>query len=197
MATHEHIVQHEKQRTKDDDNNVQTDSDADVGDAVESYNYSVPLKTTMEQHAGDFDQSLFSELLTRKDLSHLLYSDIQNLLTALEKEFPEVIKVRSIGSSWQDRQIKVIELDARSVMEQKGIEPNVFEHDTKAKNGSLAQKKKIEEFSQEELLEHNEDMHREEDNEQKQKNREYDSIPDNTKVDVISETLGIDLVQIH
>ena len=60
---------------------------------------------------------MFDELLTRRDIAHLLLSDIQSMTAQLEKEFPEVIKTFSIGKTWQERELLMISLDARDLME--------------------------------------------------------------------------------
>jgi len=67
----------------------------------------------MTQYKGDFGQELFSELLTRRDLSHLLYSDIEAAMNVLVKDFPDILSIQSIGKTWQEREIKVMKLDAR------------------------------------------------------------------------------------
>jgi hypothetical protein len=41
------------------------------------------IKKQMLGHKGDFDTDLFSNLLTRKDISHLFLSDIQVLTQKL------------------------------------------------------------------------------------------------------------------
>jgi alkylhydroperoxidase/carboxymuconolactone decarboxylase family protein YurZ len=61
---------------------------------------------------------LFSELLTRKDLSHLLLSDIESMMDKMAEEFPDMIKVSSIGKTWEGRDIRVLELDARNKLNQ-------------------------------------------------------------------------------
>lgn len=60
-------------------------------------------------------------MLTRKEISHLFLSDIYTMVDQLQREFPEIINVRSIGKSWQNRDIMLIELDARDVMEKNGL----------------------------------------------------------------------------
>ena len=40
-------------------------------------------------------------------------SDIDKLMRDLEKEFPEMIKIRSIGRSYENRSIDLLEVDAR------------------------------------------------------------------------------------
>ena len=61
---------------------------------------------------------MFSELLTRKDLSHLLLSDIESMMDKMAEEFPDMIKVSSIGKTWEGRDIRVLELDARNKLNQ-------------------------------------------------------------------------------
>ena len=59
------------------------------------------------------------ELLTRQGFNNserigvLMKSDIDKLMRDLEKEFPEMIKIRSIGRSYENRSIDLLEVDAR------------------------------------------------------------------------------------
>jgi hypothetical protein len=101
----------------------------------------------------------------------------------LAREFPELISVRAIGSSWQGRDINVITLDARSHMDGAAPEapkkpeekkpqvnppnPGNGTHTTisfkNQKPESIVQlspikAKKVTEMSEEELLEKNEDI---------------------------------------
>jgi hypothetical protein len=63
--------------------------------------------------SGEFDQSEFNKVLIRKDgLNHILLSDVNVLTNALATEFPDIIKVESIGETWQGRPINVVSLDA-------------------------------------------------------------------------------------
>jgi len=39
------------------------------------------------------------------------------------KEFPDVAKLTSIGQTWQERKLKVLELDARKLMGERGVKP--------------------------------------------------------------------------
>ena len=81
-----------------------------------SYDPKRSIKSVLSEYPGDFGSDLFQELLTRKDLSHLLLSDITNLENQLLKEFPEAITLESIGQSWEKRDINVISLDARKLV---------------------------------------------------------------------------------
>ena len=73
-----------------------------------------------------FNQEMFNELLTtpkkdgtKKDhdrLPAMFLTDIQNLCAKLEKEFPEIIKVKTIGQSYQKRPITLLEVDARDFL---------------------------------------------------------------------------------
>ena len=61
----------------------------------------------------DSDPSIFvSNFITRADgLNHLLLSDSDNLLKSLEHDFPEAVKVYSIGKSTEGRDMNVLEID--------------------------------------------------------------------------------------
>lgn len=88
------------------------------------------------------------------------------MIDNLQKEFPDIIKVRSIGKTWQERDLLVVELDARDMMEKKGIKMSAVNQTTI----TAAQKAKTEDTTQlsgEELMEHNDDIRRDEDKAQK------------------------------
>ena len=74
----------------------------------------------MQEYKGDFDVNVFNEMLTRSDIAHVFQSDIYTMIDKLAKEFPDIVKARSIGKTWQDRDIMLIELDARDMMEKRG-----------------------------------------------------------------------------
>lgn len=59
----------------------------------------------------------FSRFLVRKDINHLLLSDVSAITKSIEKDFPDVVKVYSIGETYQKRPINVIELDAKKWLE--------------------------------------------------------------------------------
>ena len=60
-----------------------------------------------------FSEDVFKQVLVRNDLNHLLMSDVNLLIMQLKEEFPEFIKVKSIGKTWADRKILMFEIDAR------------------------------------------------------------------------------------
>ena len=56
------------------------------------------LLSNNSQKDGSISGALFKKLLTRPDgYPHLLHSDAKNLMDKLEREFPDIIKVVSIG----------------------------------------------------------------------------------------------------
>lgn len=57
------------------------------------------------------------------NLTHLLYSDLLSLSQKIASEFSDIMHVQKIGESWQHRDIQVITLDARAMMEKKGVSP--------------------------------------------------------------------------
>lgn len=100
----------------------------------------------------------------------MFLSDIDNITNMIVKEFPDVAKLTSIGQTWQERKLKVLELDARKLMGERGVKPIEGPTAAEKKSNRVAllqaqedAQKKIEEMSQEELLEHNEDNMRLED----------------------------------
>lgn len=133
----------------------------------------------------------------------MLLTDIDNIQSMIAKEFPEVAKLKKIGQTWQERHLKVLELDARKLMRTRGVKP--MEGPSAAEKASnhvaLIQaqeeaQKKIEEMSQEELLEHNEDNMRVEDTKRKEFNEKYDALSDEDKFSGAAGLLGDSLLQI-
>ena len=45
----------------------------------------------------------------------------------LEKEFPDIITLKDIGKTWEGRPITLIQLDARNLMESKGVKEDIVE----------------------------------------------------------------------
>lgn len=66
-------------------------------------------------------------MMQDKDLSHLLYSDMTELYQKVAKEFSDIMHVQKIGESWQRREIHVVTLDARDMMQKKGVSPKAPE----------------------------------------------------------------------
>lgn len=92
------------------------------------------------------------------------------MTSMLATEFGDVITVKSIGQTWEGRSIDIIELDARKMMEDKGVKEDVSEAPTPGKPVFAQEKKKgDDELSDEDLLEKNEDINRDEDNKKKEK----------------------------
>lgn len=64
-------------------------------------------------------------------MNHILYSEHQAILNSLAKDFKDVVKVSSIGTSWEKRDISLVEIDARE-MARKNLK-SVGEAKTKVK----------------------------------------------------------------
>lgn len=78
------------------------------------------IKGILTNKKGDFDESLFQNLLTTNDrLPHLLYSDVVSLTKKIADEFPQIVTLDSIGSTWHNQPINLLTLDAREFIKQK------------------------------------------------------------------------------
>lgn len=81
----------------------------------------VSIRSILSQ-SPTFTQEMFNALLTRPSynnegtLAALFHTDIERLLVQLQKEFPEIIKLSSIGNSYQGRPITLMEVDARDFL---------------------------------------------------------------------------------
>jgi hypothetical protein len=60
------------------------------------------MKQILSAYPGSNDLTAdeFNRFLIRRDLNHLLLSDVQAITKSLETDFPEVIKVYSIGQTY-------------------------------------------------------------------------------------------------
>ena len=65
------------------------------------------LRTKLE-HSSVWNTQLHKELLHGRVGVHFLYDDLTLLLDRLEKEFPEITTVSSIGKTYQGRDIPLI-----------------------------------------------------------------------------------------
>ena len=67
-----------------------------------------------------FDQKEFDRLFIRKDgLPHLLLSDVDRIAQQMQSEYPEIVKIESIGRTWQDRPMNMIKINAKEYLEKK------------------------------------------------------------------------------
>ena len=76
-----------------------------VVDKVYAFNENKSIKSILTENKGDFSADLFELLLTRKEISHVFLSDIDKIQNMLVNEFPEVVKLKSIGQTWNARPI--------------------------------------------------------------------------------------------
>lgn len=149
----------------------------------------------MKEHQGDFDADLFTNLLTGKELAHLLLSDIQALSLKIQQEFPDVVKLGSIGQTWEGREITYLEVDARQFLINKGVKPASAENPIKVQ---MAEKKKDDselvasEIADGDDLPHESDGEKKEKQEKQKKNDEFNRVPS----DVMNDALGAELVQL-
>lgn len=61
-----------------------------------------------------FDDNLIKQLLVRDDLNHLMLTDVNKLIMKIAKEFPEFVKLSTIGESFEGRPMYMLTLDAKS-----------------------------------------------------------------------------------
>lgn len=60
-----------------------------------------------------FDDKIIKKLLVRHDLNHLMLTDVNKVVAMIAKEFPEIVKLSTIGTSWGGRPIVMITLDVK------------------------------------------------------------------------------------
>ena len=54
---------------------------------------------------------VFDEILVRKNTPHILLSDTKDIIAAMKKDFSEIVEIKSIGTSWENRSIDMIVID--------------------------------------------------------------------------------------
>ena len=54
------------------------------------------MRSILEQD-DHISEEIIKQLLVRKDLNHLLLSDVDNLIDSLENDFSDVIQIKTIG----------------------------------------------------------------------------------------------------
>jgi hypothetical protein len=59
----------------------------------------------------EFNQELFSKLLTRSDIPHIFLSDVTRLINGIKKDFPDIVKIDNIGNTWENRPINMLTID--------------------------------------------------------------------------------------
>ena len=97
----------ENQATSSDENQNQAMDQEKVADKDS-------IRGILTNKKGDFDESLFQSLLTTNDkLPHLLFSDVTSLTKKIAQEFPQIVTLDSIGSTWHNQPINMLTLDAR------------------------------------------------------------------------------------
>jgi len=55
---------------------------------------------------------------------HLLYDEVMKLVKEIKSAFPKIIKLESIGKSYEDRDIWLIKLEAHRFLERNGLAVN-------------------------------------------------------------------------
>ena len=60
----------------------------------------------------------------RQGVSHLLYDEVMKLVREIKASFPKIIKLESIGKSFQGRDIWMLKLEAHRFLERNGLAVN-------------------------------------------------------------------------
>ena len=64
---------------------------------------------------------VFNELLVRRDTPHIMLREAQDIMNAMKNDFPEVVQIRSIGKTWEERSIDMTIIDgAEQVRKNRG-----------------------------------------------------------------------------
>ncbi len=77
-----------------------------VGSAFEKVEVRKALESSPE-----FGMPLFEKLLTRVDSDHIFLPDVENLVESIRQDFPGVVKLSSIGQTWENRSMTLVQVD--------------------------------------------------------------------------------------
>ena len=81
----------------------------------------IPIKELL-QNTKEFDEAIFSKLFTTESfdgksrIPAILHSDVMRLLSSLQRDFPELISLSSIGQTFEKREIDLMTVDARDYL---------------------------------------------------------------------------------
>jgi hypothetical protein len=89
------------------------------------YNVNNQLLDMLVEHE-TLDDEFFNKMLIspRPGVNHLLYDEVMKLILELKSSFPNIIKLESIGKSYEDRDIWMLKLDAHRFLERNGLAVN-------------------------------------------------------------------------
>lgn len=76
---------------------------------------AVPVRSILEQDTY-ISEEIIKQLLVRHDLNHLLKREIDDLVDSIARDFPEVVKLSTIGYTVEQRPITLITIDARDYL---------------------------------------------------------------------------------
>ena len=71
----------------------------------------ISLKSILSSES-EFNENIIKQILVRHDMNHLLLSDANKLMAKIAKEFPDYVKLSTIGTSLQGRPMVMMTIDA-------------------------------------------------------------------------------------
>ena len=71
---------------------------------------ALPVRQILSE-SPTFTEDMFKKLLLRDGLNHLLLPEIDDLTYSLARDFPDLVTIKSIGKTWEQRDIKMIEIN--------------------------------------------------------------------------------------
>lgn len=57
---------------------------------------------------------MFNKMLVRNDSDCVFWTDAENLMMSIEQDFPDFVTIHSIGQTWENRSINLIEISANN-----------------------------------------------------------------------------------
>lgn len=80
--------------------------------SVDARQREVELKEIFES-SPNFDDTMVKQLLVRNDINHLMLTDVNKLIMRIAREYPDIVSLSSIGTTWQGRPIYMLTVDAK------------------------------------------------------------------------------------
>ena len=81
------------------------------------------------RNSKNFDDDLIKRLLIspRKNLHHLLYDEVMELIEEIQSAFPEIVQNEIIGKTYDNRDMIMIKINAQQILQKLNLIPKLNE----------------------------------------------------------------------
>jgi hypothetical protein len=81
------------------------------------------------RNSKNFDDDLIKRLLIspRKNLHHLLYDEVMELIEEIQSAFPEIVQNEIIGKTYDNRDMIMMKINAQQILQKLNLIPKLNE----------------------------------------------------------------------